>query len=296
MCQTCDLGILLRHALVGVDQDEAHIRTLNGGNGAQIGIFLNCIVDLRLAPHTGGVNEQELAGFVFKIAVDGVTRRACDIGDDHALLAENLIEQARFADVRLADDGDLDNIFVICLSIVWREVFDTRVEQITRAVTVDGGNLDRVAEAKRVEFIRVGIGMAGLVALVDGQHDRLFRPLEHGRDLRVRSGQADRHVDDHNDDRGRLDGDLRLTAHELQHFVVRAGLDAAGVDKGKAAAVPLAFAVNAVAGDAGRVLDDGHALAGQFVKEHRLADVRPADDGYDGLRHGRPSFQASFSG
>ena len=29
----------------------------------------------------------------------------------------------------------------------------------------------------------------------------------------------------------------------------------------------------------------------QFVKEHRLADVRPADDGYDGLRHGRPSFQ-----
>ena len=50
------------------------------------------------------MSKTTIAGFVFKIAVDGVTRRACDIGDDHALLAENLIEQARFADVRLADE------------------------------------------------------------------------------------------------------------------------------------------------------------------------------------------------
>ena len=82
-----------------------------------------------------------------------------------------------------------------------------------------------VAEAEGIEFICVRVCVAGLVALVDGQHDRLFRPLEHGRDLRVCGGQADRYVDDHDDDRGRLDGDLRLTAHELQHLVIRAGLD-----------------------------------------------------------------------
>ena len=166
----------------------------------------------------------------------------------------------------------------------------------TASMAVDGGNLDGVAEAKRIEFIRVRVRVAGLVALVDGQHDRLFRPLEHGRDFRIRRGQADCYIDDHDDDRRRLNGDLRLPAHKLQHFVIRTGLDAAGIDKRKPAAIPLAFAVNTVAGDAGGILDDCHALAGQFVKEHRLADVRPADDGYDGLRHGRPSFQASFSG
>ena len=146
---------------------------------------------------------------------------------------------------------------------------------------MDRGNLDRVAEAEGIEFIRVGVGVAGLVALVDSQHDRLLRALEHGRDLRVCGGQADRHVDDHDDDRRRLNGDLRLTAHEFQHFIVRTRLDAAGIDERKAAPVPLAFAVDPVTGDARRILHDRHALAGQLIEEHRFADVRPADDGYD---------------
>ena len=80
-------------------------------------IFLDRVVDLRLAAHTGGVDEQILAEFVFKIAVDGVARRARNVGDDHALLAENAVEQARLADVRLADDGDLDDILVVFLAV-----------------------------------------------------------------------------------------------------------------------------------------------------------------------------------
>ena len=281
MCQTCDLGILLGDTLIGVDQDEAHVRALDGGDGAQVRILLDCIVDLRLAAHTGRIDKEELAGLVFKVAVDGVARGARDVGDDHALFAEDLVEQARLADIRLADDGDLDDVLVVFLAVIGREAGDAGVEQIARAVAMDRGDLNRVAEAEGIEFIRFGVGVAGLVALVDSQHDRLLRALEHGRDLRVRGGQADRHVDDHDDDRRRLNGDLRLTAHKFQHFIVRARLDAAGIDERKAAPVPLAFAVDPVTGDARRILHDRHALAGQLIEEHRFADVRPADDGYD---------------
>ena len=40
-----------------------------------------------------------------------------------------------------------------------------------------------------------------------------------------------------------------------------------------------------VACDARRILDDGAAGSGQFIEQHRLSDVRTADDGNDGLLH-----------
>ena len=68
-------------------EDCLCIRALDGRDGAQVRIFLDRIVDLGLAAHTGGVDEQVLAELVFKIAVDRVARRTGDVGDDHALFA-----------------------------------------------------------------------------------------------------------------------------------------------------------------------------------------------------------------
>ena len=288
--KTRDLRVLLRHALVGVDQDKAHIRALDGGDGAHIAVALHGVVHLGLASHSRRIDEQVLAPFVLKIAVDGVAGRTGHVGDDHALLAENAVEQARLSDIRLADDGDLDDVLVVFLLVVLRECLNAGIQQVACAVAMDRGDLDRFAETKTVEFIGLRVDAAGLVALVDRQHDRLLRPLEHRGDLRVRRRQSDGHVHDHDDHVGRLNGDLRLTAHKLEHVVVGARLNAAGIDQQEAPAAPLAVAVDAVAGHAGRILDDGHAASGQFVEKHRLADIRPADDGYNGLCHnGLPS-------
>ena len=88
-----DLRILLGHALLRVDHDEAHVRTVNGHRGAQHAVALDHIVDLRLFAHAGGVDEDILALLVFKVRVDGVARRARNIADDHALGAENAVRQ-----------------------------------------------------------------------------------------------------------------------------------------------------------------------------------------------------------
>ena len=57
---------------------------------------------------------------------------------------------------------------------------------------------------------------------------------------------------------------------------------AAGVDELDPVVVDLQRHGDAVAGDAGHVLDDADALAGQRVEEAALADVGPADDGDNG--------------
>ena len=54
---------------------------------------------------------------------------------------------------------------------------------------------------------------------------------------------------------------------------------AAGVHEHEGVALPFAFADVAVAGDAGRGVDYGGALAEDSVEEGRFADVGPADQG-----------------
>ena len=62
-----------------------------------------------------------------------------------------------------------------------------------------------------------------------------------------------------------------------QRLVV--GNDAAGIDHAQHLARPFGFAVEAVAGDAGLVADDGAARSDQPVEQRRFADVGAADDG-----------------
>ena len=152
-------------------------------------------------------------------------------------------------------------------------------------MAMDRGNLNRISEAERVKLIDLRIHAARAVAFVDGQNDGLFGLFEHRRDFAVGSRQADRYVHDHDDDRRGLDRNLSLTAHEFQHLAVCARLNAAGIDEREAPSVPVALAVDPVARHARRVLDNRHALAGQFIKQHRFADIRPAHDCYNRFCH-----------
>ena len=163
------------------------------------------------------------------------------------------------------------------------------IEQVARAVAVHGGDGDRVAEAEGVKLIDAGIDRAGGVHLVDGQHNGLFRAQEHIGHLLIGGGHAGANLGDEHDDVGRVDGKLRLLAHEQQDLIVGARLDAAGVDDVERAAAPLALGIEPVARDAGRVLNDGQAAAAELIEEHGLADIRPAHDRNQGSGHDYPS-------
>jgi hypothetical protein len=46
-------------------------------------------------------------------------------------------------------------------------------------------------------------------------------------------------------------------------------------------ATPFHVAIEAVAGDAGLVADDGAPRSGQMIEECRFADVRPSNNGHE---------------
>ena len=152
-------------------------------------------------------------------------------------------------------------------------------------MAVDGGHGDGVAQTQVVKLIELRVGGAGGVHLVHCQNDGLFGPLQHSRHLLVGGGHTGFDVRHQDDDRGVVDGDLGLLAHEGQDLVIRIGLDAAGVHQGELPAVPVGLAVNTVPGDAGGVLHNGKTPPDDFVEQHGLAHVGAAHDGDQGLGH-----------
>ena len=86
--------------------------------------------------------------------VDRVAGGAGDLGDDHALLAEEAVDQRGLADVRAADHRQADGARPRARrSRVGQQLHDP-VEQIARAETLRGGDRQRLAEAETVELGR----------------------------------------------------------------------------------------------------------------------------------------------
>ena len=110
--------------------------------------------------------------------VDRVARRAGHLRDDHPLLAEQRVQQARLADVRPARGSRRGSpprptsprrLPGSCV--------DDRVEQVAGAVPVERRERDRVAEPEPVELERVHVA-ARVVDLVREQEDRLARAAQ----------------------------------------------------------------------------------------------------------------------
>ena len=209
------------------------------------------------------------------IAVAGRSRL---LGDDHALLAEQRVEEARLARVRPPEDRDADRVLARLGRAAPGEAGDDRVEQVARAVSVHRGERNRVAEAEPVELQRVRLA-PGLVDLVRDQEDRLVRVPEDRRQLLVARRDPGPGVDDEEDEVGFGDRRPRLVGDLLGQRRAVGDVDAARVDEQEAVAGPLADELLAVARDSGCLVDDGLASAGQPVDERGLADVREADDG-----------------
>ena len=146
-------------------------------------------------------------------------------------------------------------------------------------MAVDSGDGDGIAQAQVVELVDVRVGGTHLVHLVHCQHNRLPGAQEHIGHLLVRGGEAGLDIAEENDDRGVLDGDLRLLAHKGQDLAVGTRLDAAGVHDVKGTSAPLRLGVEPVAGDAGGVLNDGQAFAHQLIEQHGLSHIRASNDG-----------------
>ena len=282
------LGVLLGNAFGRINHDNAHISALYRQQRTHDREFLDFLVHLALLTDTGGVDERKLTVGVVHIGVYAVAGRTGDIGNDNTFLAEHAVEQAGLADVRLADEGHTNAVRVLLFLVCRREVFVSRIQQLTDTIAMQRRNTVRLAQTEVVELIKLRRRITRLVALVDSQHEWLARAQQHGRNVLIGGSNAGAQVGDQNNDIRMRDRSLCLKAHELQNLVIVRRLNAAGVDDGEITTAPVAVSVQAVAGNARRILNDGKPLARQAVEQLRLADVRTADNRNNRLCHKFP--------
>ena len=171
------------HALVlvgqtdrAVDHEQRHVGAVDGAHRANEAVVLHVLVDLAFAAQARCVNDAVLLTVVDDHRIDGVTRGARHIRDDGAVVVGEAVGERGLARIRAADDGDVDDVlvvfFILEAAIDFAQVIDYLVEQIARAMTVRGGDGERVAQAQLIEFPQL-IELVGGVELVDREQNRL---------------------------------------------------------------------------------------------------------------------------
>ena len=104
----------------------------------------------------------------------------------------------------------------------------------------------------------------------------------------IGGGEFGAAVDDHDDRVGFVESEAGLAEDFRGNLCIVVGDDAAGIDRRGRCGPASDFAVDAVAGDAGLVADDGAARAGEAIEEGGFADVGASHD-RDHWPFGRPS-------
>ena len=269
---------LLDDALGGVDEDERDVGALRRLERAQLRVVLDPLALLALAAQAGGVDEDERLVAALQHRVDRVARRPGTLGDDHPLLAEERVQERRLADVRPAEDRDADRLLAD-LGAARARAAARRSRRAGRrcrgraAPRAGTGRRGRAGGTRARSASRRGSSILfaiRIIGLCDAR--RIARaprrpgviPARASTTKRTRSASA-------------------IAARAWSAICCVSGervgdVDAAGVDEQEARARPLADELLAVARDAGRLVHDGLARAGQPVDERGLADVREADD------------------
>jgi hypothetical protein len=309
---SADGGIAGGDALGGVDQEEGDVGGFEMAARHDDGELLGHEVGFAFAADSGGVDEAESVAFEFDGFVNGIAGGSGDGRDDGAGGAGEGIEQGGFADVGAADDGYGGFVLFefavgavrlraerMCFEFVdgslVRFVFDggrrsfrllgdgsdDGVEEFADGEAVFGADGVDVADAEAAEVF--GFESHGFAFdLVNGEEDGLGAAGEETGEVVVGTGELGAGIDDHDDGLRFVEGDLGLVVDFGGDEFGVVGDDAAGIHQAEAAASPVEFAIDAVAGDAGLVTDNGAATAGEAVEEGGFAHVGPADDGDEG--------------
>ena len=247
-----------------------------------LGFVGNFLVDFALNPHA----EVSMARSMGSGRVSGLEgSREAKADDAYAETAAAWFDATRESVSHQAEDGTV--------LLGWRldGADDAAYSDGHAWAVVCHGYVGEPADMAKYAYHFAQMGMSVLMPAARGHERNVDTGLiqmgwQDARDLLVLVGHAGGAVDDEDDDVGLLAGHERLLADARGEDVLGlSGLDAAGVDEGEVAAVPVGVVIRAVARDPARLVDDGVAAHRNAVDERGLSDVRAADHGDYGLRH-----------
>ena len=166
-----DREVLVDDALARVHEHERDVGALGGLERAELRVVLDPLTLPALPAQAGGVDEHEGRLVATQHGIDRVPGRAGNLGHDHPLAPHERVQERRLPDVRSPEDRDLDRLLADRPLAPPRKPRDDLVEQVTRAVPVQRGDRDGIAEAEPVEL--EGLEVAPRVV-------ELVRKHEHG--------------------------------------------------------------------------------------------------------------------
>ncbi len=250
-----DIHILALDTPRSVQHQHADIRVLDGADRTDHRVILQVLIHLPLLTDTRRIHQIEVQAEFIIFRVDGITGRACDIGNDMTILANKSIDKRRFSRVRASYNRDTGQLLLQYLHLLLGQRRHDLIQQIPGIRTIDGRDAERISQAKRVK-LRRGRMQIIIIRLVR-HHDH--RPLATTQDLRhlhVQIRDAIQYIDDEQDHVRLLDSHFYLLVDLLLENILRVNHPSACVNQRKLLAGPLHLAVLTVAGSTSLLVHD----------------------------------------
>ena len=252
----------------------------------------------RLAAQTGRIEQAHRPVAPLEVGGDGIAREPRLRPGDHALLAEQRIDQRRLAGVGPADHGHADRAGLVvrldaALLVVAGAIRATLGDRLQAERGQDGRDQfadtlamlgrygDRLAETEPERLVEP-VGARAPLALVGNQHDRPARGTHRLGEGRVGRHHAVTRIEHEQHDVGLADRRLALGAHARRDRARRRLFQPRRVDDSDRVASQHRLALAPVAREARHVRHQRRAPGRQAIEQGRLADIGPADDGDDG--------------
>lgn len=279
-----DFAILGGNTFREVDDEHAEIGAADGFFGTDGGEDLDGVIAFATRPEAGGVDKGKIFASVGIRKIDRIASGAGDFGNDGPFVLEDGVDKRGFSGVGFADHCEFDpDLFGDFHAFFGLDVkgFDDGIDFIDEfgeVATVFCGNEHAIREAKRGEIGEGGFVFV-VIDLVEDEKDWWFGFAEFLRERLVDGGEAFLGIDNEKDEIGRLHCDVGLHSDLFAKAIVKRCADAACIDERAGMGGEVTGRGNAIAGDAGLIVDDGDFPTRKAVKERGFPDIGATDDG-----------------
>ena len=124
---------MCRDAVSSVNHNHRHVTFFDGLNGAHDGIKFEIFVNFGFFADSCRVNDDKILAKFVVLRVNRVARGAGNVRDDVALFTQQSVDERRFTDVWLSDDGNFGQIGF--KRNVLFHFFNHRIQQLARSRT-----------------------------------------------------------------------------------------------------------------------------------------------------------------
>ena len=157
-----ETGILFTDFLLGIEQQQHHVRRIYRLQRLDDTELLDRLADTRTTPHTGGINQGIGSIIAFKRYKDAVAGSARHIKSQHPLFTHHAVDQGGLADIGATNHGNLYPFIIgvfLCIGRLLGEQTHGHIHQRHNATPVDCGNRVRLTHTQREKIRHHGIGI-----------------------------------------------------------------------------------------------------------------------------------------